>query len=401
MTLEKKRWILLAAGCLMVLCVGSLYAWSVFANPMTEYLSGLAGGPVRNLSIIFTLANISGPITMILGGYFNDKAGPRYVLLAGGLLFAFGMIGSGFVKSVGLLMVTYGLGVGLGNGLVYGTTLSHIVKFFPDRRGFAGGMITAFDGLGSIVTPILATALLRQWPVSTVFKILGVGAGIILCSASLVMIPHPQTASKAASGAGPEQGEYTYREMLRQKSFYVMMAMLTCGAFAGMMVISQASPIAQKMMAFSPERAAVVVSFLALFNMLGRLISGTLSDRFGVLNVIRVLFVFTIAAGILLYFCTAGSAVQFYLAIALIGFSFGGIMGVYPSFTASRFGARNNSLNYGIMFIGFALAGLLGPMIMNGLAGALGRYQPAFLVCAVLAALGIVLNVLCARIKPE
>ena len=89
----------------------------------------------------------------------------------------------------------------------------------------------------------------------------------------------------------------------------------------------------------------------------------------------------------------------FYVCLAVIGFSFGSIMGIYPGFTAQRFGRKNNSVNYGIMFIGFALAGILGPMVMNAILGSTGRYQPAFLASAALAVVGEFLILLLRRKK--
>ena len=134
MDLTKKRWIILLASCLINLCIGSLYAWSVFATPMAAYLSSVTGSEVASLAIIFTIANAVGPITMISGGFINDKIGPKWVIFIGGILFGLGMIVSGFAKSVGMLLLTYGLGVGLGVGMVYGCTVSNSVKFFPDKR---------------------------------------------------------------------------------------------------------------------------------------------------------------------------------------------------------------------------------------------------------------------------
>lgn len=141
MNLTKKRWIILVASCLINLCIGSLYAWSVFATPMAEYLTMITGNEVKGLAIIFTIANSVGPVTMISGGAINDKLGPKWVIFIGGLLFGGGMILSGFATSIGMLTMTYGLGVGLGVGMVYGCTVSNSVKFFPDRKGLIGGMV--------------------------------------------------------------------------------------------------------------------------------------------------------------------------------------------------------------------------------------------------------------------
>lgn len=402
MDLMKKRWLILLASCFVSLCAGSQYAWSVFASPMAEHLSNLTGQEITSLAIVFTVTNSVGPITMIGGGFINDKLGPKLVLLTGGILFGLGMIGSGFATSVGMLIVCYGLGVGLGVGMVYGTIVSNAVKFFPDKSGLAGGLTTACYGGSSVLVPIIVTALLKNNEITAVFKMIGVVMMIIICASAFVIQSCPAdfkvegfTAAKKAQGK-----DYSYQEMLTQPIFYLMLLTLTCGAFAGMMIISQASPIAQKMMGFTPAAAAGVVSILALFNMTGRLVAGSLSDRIGAGGTLRITFVCSLIASVLLYFCNESTVVLFYVGLAVIGFSFGAIMGIYPGFTAQQFGRKNNSVNYGIMFIGFALAGLLGPMIMNTLVQMTGRYQPAFLVSVALAALGeVLINIFMAKSK--
>lgn len=394
MDLMKKRWLILIASCFVTLCVGSVYAWSVFASPMADYLSGLTGQEIASLAIVFTVANSVGPITMIGGGMVNDKLGPKLVLLCGGALFGAGMIASGFAASVGMLIVTYGLGCGLGVGMVYGTIVSNAVKFFPDKSGLAGGLTTACYGGSSVLMPAIVTLLLNHYHITAVFKIVGAVMTVIICASAFVIeaCPADFTVEGAGGGAAKAQGkDYSWREMLSMPVFYLMLLTLTCGAFAGMMIISQASPIAQKMMGFTPAAAAAVVSILALFNMLGRLVSGSVSDKIGPANTLKLTFVCSLAGSVLLCFCKEGSNLLFYLGLIVIGFCFGSIMGIYPGFTAKQFGRKNNSVNYGIMFIGFALAGLLGPMLMNKVVSATGKYQPAFIACAVLAAVGEVL----------
>ncbi|MCR5220532.1 MAG: OFA family MFS transporter [bacterium] len=388
---KTNRALVLAASCFVVLCVGSLYAWSVFAGPMAEHLSALTGREIASLAIVFTVANAVGPITMISGGAINDRLGPRMVLLAGGLLFGFGMIGAGFSRSVAALIACYGLGCGLGNGMIYGTVVSNAVKFFPDKSGFVGGLTTACYGGSSILIPPLANALMNHMPVTSAFKVLGAAMLVILCASAFIIQKAPNSAPVKNAVM---QKDYTWREMIRDRRFVLMLLTLCCGAFAGMMFISQAAVIARNMMGFSPARAAAVVSLLALFNTLGRLAAGSLSDRFGAVGTMRATFAVSALAGLLLFLCAEGKDLLFYTGIALTGFSFGSIMGIYPGFTAAQFGRKNNSVNYGIMFIGFALAGLFGPSLMNILHSATGRYQIAFLVSAGLALLGELLLML-------
>ncbi len=388
--MQKKRWLILIASCFVTLCIGSLYSWSAFASPMGEYLSQCSGYEIANLTIVFTIANAVGPITMISGGFINDKIGPKGILLVGGALFGVGMICSGFAKSVGMLIVTYGLGVGLGVGMVYGVAVSNTVKFFPDRGGMAGGLITACYGASSVIVPPIANALAEAYHVTAAFKIIGIVMMVIICVSAFVIKPCPKDyrvegmPEKAVAAKGRE---YNFREMLREADFYIMILTMMCGAFAGMMVISQASQIAQRMMGIAPAAAAVVVSVIALFNTLGRLVSGAISDKIGETGTMLIVFAASLAANAALFFCNGATAVLFYCSLAVVGFCFGSVMGIYPGFTARRFGRKNNSVNYGIMFIGFAVAGIIGPLAINAVYRNVGRYQPAFLIAAVLSML--------------
>lgn len=398
MNLTKKRWVILAACCVINLCIGSLYAWSVFAAPMAAHLQSLSGGEAPNLAVIFTIANAVGPITMISGGTLQGRLGPRKVIFLGGLLFGLGMFLSGFATSVTILLVTYGLGVGLGVGMVYGCTVSHCVKFFPDKRGLIGGIATASYGISSVIVPLVANALISRFDVTTAFRILGVAMTALICLCAVPVIPCPQgfapegwqlPASTAKTGQASDRN---WREMLAAPVFYAMILMLCCGAFSGLMVTSQAAQIAQRMIGMTAAEAAAVVSVLALFNTFGRILAGFLSDRLGAVNTILGVFLVSIAGLLLLYGSGLGTVLPFYIGVCLVGLCFGSVMGIYPGFTATQFGSRYNGVNYGIMFIGFAAAGCLGPMIMSGIYGSTGAYQPAFLAAAGLAVAGCALN---------
>lgn len=395
----KRRWLILAAACVANLCVGSLYAWSVFANPMAAYLAQFEGGVAPNLSLAFTVASGIAPVTMISGGFINDRLGPRWVVLGGGVLFGAGMLASGFAESPGALVVAYGVGSGLGMGLVYGASVSNTVKFFPDKKGLAGGLTTASYGLSSVLVPPLANGLIETVGITETFKALGVAMGVLIAAASLVMEKCPsdfanQVLRNGPSETGAASGDMTWRQMLGKPAFYVMLAMLMCGAFSGLMVTSQASPIAQTMVGATPAQAALLVSVLALFNATGRIASGTLSDRLGAVGTLRLVFVACMGGMLVLLGAALTSLMGLMVAgVCVVGFCFGSIMGIYPGFTASQFGMRHNSVNYGIMFIGFALAGLFGPMAMNGLYAQTGTYAWAFAMAAAMGALGLGLTV--------
>lgn len=400
---DRRRWIVLAASCLVNLCIGSLYAWSVFASPMAAHLTAINGFDGGSLAIVFSVANAVGPITMISGGAVNDRLGPRWVILAGGLLFGGGMIGAGFSTNLAMLVGFYGLGCGLGMGLVYGAVVSNAVKFFPDKKGLVGGIVTAFYGISSVLVPLIANALIAALDVTAAFKVLGVAmlAVIALCSLAIARCPEGYApAGWEPSGSQPsgEVGGKDWRGMLTDPVFYLMMAMLCCGAFSGLMVTSQASALAQALAGLDAAAAAVAVSLLALANTVGRIVAGFASDRWGAAVTLRRVFLLLVAGMGALDLSNSSAAALFFCGLLATGLCFGSVMGIYPGFTVQQFGARHNSVNYGIMFIGFALAGVVGPLMMNGLYGLFSSYVPAFLVAALLAATGAALTRVCASV---
>lgn len=398
MNLTKRRWLILAVCCLANLCLGSIYTWSVFATPMAEHLSTLSGETLTSadLAIVYTIANSVGPITMISGGWFNDKFGPKTVIFVGGLMFGVGMILSGFATSVNYLILTYGLVFGLGLGMAYGATISSCVKFFPDKRGLIGGITTAVYGLSSVILPPIVTILVERFGVSKAFIMVGV-AFLLLMSLSACFVQQcppgfvPDGWTPPAVQSGAPRKDKDWKGMLASPVFYVMMMLLCCGAFSGMMITSQASSVAQNMIGMTALAASTAVSVLSLFNVFGRILAGYLSDHIGRVQTLALSCALCIVGMICLYLSGEGSVTTFYIGASIVGLCFGSFMGVFPGFTADQFGARHNSVNYGIMFIGFAVAGYFGPTIMGNTFRTTGTYQNAFLIACGLNVAGIVL----------
>lgn len=399
--LTKKRWIVLVASCLINLCIGAMYAWSVFATPMAEHLSGILGKTLTaaDLAIVFSIGNGDGFLTLIAGGFINEKLGTKWVIFAGGVLFGLGFVVCGLAQNVAMLILGYGILSGLAMGLAYGQTISNSVKFFPDKAGLIGGIATASYGISSVIIPPIANAMINAVGVCKAFIIFGVFVIVVVgvCSQLIVkcpvdFVPDGWTPPVAKTKDAPKVADKDWKGMLSTPVFYVMLVMLFFGALFGMMVISQASNIAQKMLTMTPAAAAVVVSVLALFNTFGRILAGYISDRIGCINTLTSVFVLAIIALALLYISGGNQSVaMFYIGVCMIGVCFGAFMGVYPAFTASQFGSKNSSVNYGIMFIGFSAAGIAGPMIASNVFKSTGSYRQAFLIAAVLAVIGLVL----------
>ncbi len=401
LSLTKRRWMVMIASCCINLCIGALYAWSVFASPMAAYLSDLKGLTLTaaDLAIVFSIGNGDGFITLIAGGFINDRLGPKWVIFAGGILFGLGFIVCGLANSIFMLILGYGILSGLAMGLAYGCTISNSVKFFPDKAGLIGGIVTASYGISSVIIPPLANALINEVGVCNAFLIFGAIIVVVVGIFSQFIlkcpdnfVPEGWTPPAVKAGSAVSVPDKNWREMLSTPVFYIMIVMLFFGAVFGMMAISQASSVAQNMLGMTPAAAAVVVSVLALFNTFGRILAGYISDRIGCINTLTAVFVIAIAALTMLYWSGNGIVVLFYIGICLIGVCFGAFMGVYPSFTASQFGAKNSSVNYGIMFFGFSAAGIVGPIIMSRVYNAADTYRPAFLIAAALAAAGLLLT---------
>lgn len=400
--ISKRRWLVLLFACLTNLCLGSVYAWSVFAAPMAEYLGTITGTGITtaDLAIVYTVANSVGPITMISGGWINDRFGPKKVILTGGVMFGCGMILAGLSTSVGMLMVTYGLLGGLGLGMAYGCTISCCVKFFPDKRGLIGGLTTAAYGFSSVLLPPMINLLVEKVQVKMAFILVGITFLVIISVSSLFMfscpdgfVPEGWKAPEKQAG-GQKEKDKDWKEMLKSPIFYLMILLLMSGAFSGMMIISQASAVGMEMIGLSVAAAGIAVSVLALFNSFGRIWAGFLSDKIGRVQTLTLACFLSVGGNVLLYLCGKGDLILFYIGISIVGICFGAFMGVFPGFTADQFGAAHNSVNYGIMFIGFAMAGYFGPTIMKNVYYKNGFYTQAFLIAAGLSVAGIILTVL-------
>lgn len=397
LSLDQRRYHVLIASCLINLCIGSMYAWSVFALPLAARLSDLSGKTMdaSTLSLVFTVANAVGPITMIAGGAINDRLGPKWVVFIGGLMFGAGMLLSSLSQSLLALVLSYGILLGFGVGLVYGCTIGNTIKFFPDKSGLAGGLTAASYGLSSVLVPPVANALVQGLGVSSALQILGVFFMLVICGGAFFMQKCPAdylpSNARFQPRATPVPEGRSTRQMLQSPAFYVMISMLICGAFSGLMLVSQASPIAQKMIGMSNSAAAIIVSVLALFNAGGRILSGFISDRLGRVKTLGLVFILCLLGCLALYFSSPESAWLFVLGICVVGVCFGSLMGIFPSFTLERFGKKHSSVNYGVMFIGFALAGILGPQTASAIFGATAQYRLAFLASGLFAILGFAL----------
>ena len=403
MDLMKKRWAVLIASVVTNVCIGTGFAWSVYQTGLFNESVSIFGTEVSQaqLALAFTICSGVAPIPMIAGsGLQKTLRGPRNVVWLGGLLFSAGLIATSFIHSIPMLYVTYGLLAGFGIAFAYGITIGNTVKFFPDKSGLIAGISTAAYGAGSIIFPPIMQALISQYGVMPTFRILGIGYGVvILISALFITAPPegwvpdgftPKTAGKASGNAGQVQKDW--KQMLADFRFYLMILIFIIFATGGLMVVSQGSPMSQAIGGADAATAAVIVSVIAVGNTGGRIIWGWVSDKIGRYPALFIMAAIVTASGLILSVLTeSGSLAAFVFFATLIAMCYGGTMGVYPALTADAFGMKNNGVNYGIMFIGFALGGYIGPILANNLFASTGSYQMPLMAVGVMGAAAIVL----------
>lgn len=389
---NSRQGLILAISLIINLFVGSIYAWSIFAGP----LSDLFGWSASAVALTFTIANGISPVTMVTGGKLLDKYGPRWIVFSGGILFGGGMIASGFIHSVGAIYITYGLCVGFGMGLVYSCTIANTVKFFPEKKGLVAGLSTGAYGLSTVVLAPAAQKLIDTAGVMDTFKLLGVVVLLVVCSGAQFLRKAPELRREEDThGDCRIKRNYSWKEMMKTRDFYFMLIMLSIGATAGLMVISQASSMVQEIAQVTAGQAALAVSLIAFANAAGRILWGFISDRLG--HYLVLFFMYTLLA--ISMFALLGAdrdtRILFFVAVMLIGFCFGGFMAVFPALTADRFGMKNNGTNYGIMFCGFAAGGFLGPYLAAVFRVTdLGLYAMGFVIAGSMCILGAILSLL-------
>jgi OFA family oxalate/formate antiporter-like MFS transporter len=398
------RWWRVVGGLSMNLALGSLYAWSVFVAPLEKKVEEGGLGFVRTqTSRVFTLAVVVFAITFIVAGRLQDRYGPFWVSIAGGVLVSLGFFMSRFTDSLPWLFFWFGAVGGLGNGFGYATPIPVMSKWFPDKRGLAVGLAVAGYGGGSaIFGPLANSYLIPNYGFRTTFTVLGIVFLVMtLIGASLLKNPPagykppgwepaPVTAKAAATTYN-----FSPSEAVRTPAFPFMWIAYALGTTAGLMVISQLAPFLT-----SVGRTAAVGSLAfvvgALGNASGRIFSGAMSDALGRLNVLRLMIGISAVAMPILYL-TADAAVIGLVVLFIVYYCYGTQLSVNASTTPDFWGTKNQGLNYGLLFTAWGVAGVLGPEIGGRLFVRYGNYQAAFYIAAVLAVVALVSEMMARR----
>ncbi len=380
------RWVIAIAGIVMQVALGAVYAWSVFRVPLAEAYGGNTS--VSAVNTTFSIAILSLGFAAFFGGLWMGRSGPRIVALTAGVLYGIGIFLASFAgPSLFILYLTYGLMAGIGIGLGYIVPLATLIKWFPDKRGFITGLAVAGFGAGALLTAPIAKVLVQSVGLFPTFRILGILYFVMVVGAALLMKNPPQgwkpegwepdTTDRAdRSGVDFELGG-----ALKSWQWYALWAMLFLNVSAGIAIIAEADPIAQKIAGVGPATAAILVSLISVGNGAGRFLWAWLSDAIGRKWVFLVMYLLQAVLFILLPI--VGASFFLLAAIAVIIVScYGGGFGTMPAFNADYFGPTNVGKIYGLMITAWGFGGVLGPILISYIIDSTGSYTAAFYIIA-------------------
>jgi OFA family oxalate/formate antiporter-like MFS transporter len=393
------RWWRVVGGLFMNLALGSLYGWSVFVLPLEKKFGQT---PRAGTSRTFEIAVIVFALTFIVAGRLQDRYGPFWVSVAGGVLVSLGFFMSATADSLGPLYFWFGVVAGMGNGFGYATPIPVMSKWFPDKRGLAVGLAVAGYGGGSaIFAPLANNYLIPDHGLSYTFRLLGV-VFLVMTMIGAFLLKNPPAGYKppgwepapATAKAAASAYNFTPAETVRTPTFYFMWVAYCLGALSGLMMISQLGPFMTSVGRTVTVGSAAFV-LVAIANASGRIFSGALSDALGRLNVLRLMI--GVSAVAIPAVWGLGDTAAVFAALFVVYYCYGTVLSVKASTTADFYGTKHQGLNYGLLFTAWGVAGILGPEIGARLFDEYGNYQAAFYVAGVLAVVAFISEMMARR----
>ncbi|TFJ94461.1 L-lactate MFS transporter [Lentibacillus salicampi] len=367
----KNRWLIALSGVGIHICIGSAYAWSVFTNPMADAF----GWSTSQISLAFSIAIFLLGFSAAFMGKFVEKRGPRISGMLSAVFFGVGVMGTGLAtafESLALMYFFYGIVGGIGLGIGYIAPVSTLVKWFPDHRGLATGLAIMGFGFASLISGPAGEALVSSVGISNAFYILGASYLIIMMAASQYLAPppegwKPEGMHKSKAGEPKKEKEdlsqMTANEAIKTKPFWMLWTMLFLNVTTGIAIISVASPIGQEITGMSAVTAATMVGIMGLFNGAGRLGWATISDYIGRPNVYTIFFIIGIVSYFLLPVIT--SVILFQILVYAIVSCYGGGFSSVPAYIGDLFGTKQLGAIHGYILTAWAVAGVVGPMLLS------------------------------------
>ncbi|HEV7816893.1 MAG TPA: oxalate/formate MFS antiporter [Janthinobacterium sp.] len=359
---SNKRWLQLALGLVCMMAVSSpQYVWTLFTKPIMAQFGVSLPAVQVTFSILVVLQTFFSPFQ----GYLVDKFGPRLLLSVGAILTGLSWILAARVDSLNGLYLTYGLFGGVGTGIIYVGVVGLMVKWFPDRRGFATGTVAAGYGMGAIMTTFpISNSLAANGLAATlttfgvIFAVVGTLAALGLRTPPVNFRPGP---AELTLSAAPETGPAA---MLKTPVFWLMFLMMTMMSTSGLMVISQMASFAKDfgittVTVFGLAALPLALTIDRFTNGLTRPFFGWISDRYGRENTMALAFILE-GLAMIVWLATRDNPTLFVLLSGVVFFGWGEIFSLFPSTLTDTFGAKNATTNYGFLYMAQGVGSVLG-----------------------------------------
>ncbi|MDX2231993.1 MAG: OFA family MFS transporter [Leptolyngbyaceae cyanobacterium bins.349] len=385
---EQGRWFFIPLGMSVLLCLGTVYSWSIFRKPLEAELKLTATASL----LPYTVALVCYAACMPIAGFYIPRIGTRITTAIGGIVVGVGYILSSFATQIETIIVTYGVIAGMGVGVAYGVPMVVAARWFPDQKGLAVGLTIIGFGLSPLITAPLANQLISAYTVRPTLRILGIAFMlIILAIATVLKLPpkgwQPRPNSVALTAAIPSSYP---TQLLKSRSFYGLWICYAIGTLVGLSAIGISSPVGEEIINIDPAVAASSVSLFALFNGMSRPLFGWLSDRFKPHYVAIASYTLILIACGLMLNARSGQVATYLIAFCLFWFCLGGWLAMAPTTTLRFFHPDHYAQNYGIVFTAYGVGALIGTLATGRIRDLFGTYTYAFYPMALLAMIGIV-----------
>ncbi len=361
MTLSNRGWQLMLGVIAMLAASSPQYVWALFVPPAQESLA--VSLPALQVTIaLFSIFQCAfGP----LHGLLVERFQARWMVAAGGLLLGLSWVLSSFVTSLPLFYVTYGVLSGVGTGFVFVAVTNLVAQWFPEKRGFAVGMVVGSYGMGAILTTLPIDAIIKAYDFRTALLWVGVILGVVCAAAGLGMRAAPVATESEAGGASAARRSYTPGEMLKTPVFWLLFLMMIMVGTGGLMAISQIGVIARTFgigpatLVFGVAALPLALTLDRIANGASRPLFGAISDRIGREPTMALAFVME-ACGIVALLHFGHDPVLFVLLTGVVFLGWGEIFSLFPAAQADFFGPKHGAKNLGWLLIAVAVASVLG-----------------------------------------
>lgn len=376
--LNECRWISVISCIGAMLSVGVVYLWSLFQQPVMDYYAW----DLTSVTMVPSLLLFFYPIGAMIGGKIQDRSGPNVSGMLGGVLFLVGLNGTSLVPTdmPQLLYLTYSVVCGIGAGFVYNAALVCIQKWFPNNRGMGAGLaIAAFGGATTVFTPVISGLLgntaLGANAVPMTFRTMGfLFGGMAIVFGTLMRNPFPTVFAQGKSI--DKKHQYTLREAVRYKEFYICVFVMFFALASFMMV----NPIVKTLAisrGMSVGMAELAVSLTGVSSIISRILFPALSDRFGKKKILLVLLCMNMFSAAGLIFAEGMSYVLF---IQLAVMAYGGPVGIVSTIVTEAFGTKHAGINSGAVFMFSGISSLIFPRVAAMINVMTGTYSLAFAI---------------------